>query len=108
MFALEAMAMGRPLVATAVGTLPTLVQGCGTLVPVGDASGLADALISYLRDPATADQAGKTARARIESDFSSEETARVLKRIYDSLVSGNSSGQRDSGRSPKLRTFPGN
>lgn len=85
MFALEAMALGRPLVATAVGTLPALVQDCGILVPVGDVSGLADALTVYLLDPARADQAGKKARERIESDFSPDGIARELKSIYDSL-----------------------
>lgn len=85
MFALEAMALGRPLVATAVGTLPALVRDCGILVPVGDAALLADALAVYLLDPARADQAGKTARERIESEFSPEGIARELESIYDSL-----------------------
>ena len=85
MFALEAMTLGRPLVATAVGTLPALVRDCGILVPVGDAAHLADALAAYLLDPARADQAGRTARERIESDFSPDGIARELKSIYDSL-----------------------
>src|SRR5207248_11231801 len=48
--ALEAMAAGRCLVASAVGELPALLaQGAGVLVPPGDSGALAEAL-ETLRD----------------------------------------------------------
>ncbi len=50
--ALEAAMLERPLVATAVGELPSVLrEGAGLLVPPGNASALADA-IERLRDPA--------------------------------------------------------
>jgi glycosyltransferase involved in cell wall biosynthesis len=54
----EAMAAGRPFVATPVGAIPSIRAG-GTLVPVGDAQALADALVALLADPAAADALGR-------------------------------------------------
>ena len=45
----EALACGRPVVATAVGDVPRVVTpDVGRLVPVGDTAALADALLSAL------------------------------------------------------------
>src|SRR6185503_1751961 len=51
---IEAMAAGRPVVATAVGGTPDLLgQGQrGVLVPAGDAAALADAIQGTVRTPA--------------------------------------------------------
>jgi len=54
----EAMAAGRPFVATPVGAIPSISAG-GTLVPVGDAQALADALVELLADPAAAERVGR-------------------------------------------------
>ena len=63
--ALEAMALARPVVASAVGSLPELLdEGAGVLVPPGDADALADALERVLRDPAGAEELGRRGRRR--------------------------------------------
>src|SRR3989449_923025 len=53
---LEAMVAARPIVATAVGEIPTALDGgrAGVLVPARDAGALASALASVLCDPAQA------------------------------------------------------
>lgn len=63
---LEAMACGRPVVATAVGGVPEVVaHGTdGLLVPFGDAGGLAEAVRSLLSDPAWASRLGAAGRAK--------------------------------------------
>ncbi|HYD42129.1 MAG TPA: glycosyltransferase [Anaeromyxobacter sp.] len=62
---LEAMAMGLPVVATRIrGTTELLEGGCGTLVEVGDAVGLAAGARAVLRDPAAAAAAAARARVR--------------------------------------------
>src|SRR5438128_8523026 len=49
---LEAMAAGRPVVATAVGgTVEVVEPGSGTLVPPRDAQALASAILRLLSDP---------------------------------------------------------
>jgi len=78
---LEAMAQGKPVVATAVGGTPELVVDgeTGLLVPPGDAGALADALEEILRDPELARRFGDAGRRRVLRSFSlSAMTGRVL------------------------------
>ncbi|HEX9935482.1 MAG TPA: glycosyltransferase family 4 protein [Longimicrobium sp.] len=62
--ALEAMAMGVPVIATRVGDLPEILgEGeRGWLVPPGDAPALADALAAIAADPSLAARRGAAAR----------------------------------------------
>jgi glycosyltransferase involved in cell wall biosynthesis len=63
---LEAMLAARPIVATAVGEVPTVLDGgrAGVLAPPGDAAALAGALVDVLSDPAQARRLGAAAAAR--------------------------------------------
>lgn len=78
---LEAMSMRRPVVATATAGARAIVEG-GALVPVGDASALADALGAYLADRPLASRAGDAGRARVEAEFT---IARTAERVADVL-----------------------
>jgi glycosyltransferase involved in cell wall biosynthesis len=71
MAAVEAMACARPVIVTANGALPELVDDgvTGFVVPPGDAGALADALVSLTRDPEKRRAAGSAARARCEQRF---------------------------------------
>ncbi|MEU3166221.1 glycosyltransferase [Streptosporangium sp. NPDC006930] len=60
---MEAMAAGRPIVATAVGGTRELLNGRGLLVPPQDPRALADALERVLRDPRLGASLGGAARA---------------------------------------------
>lgn len=81
---LEAMAQGRPVVATAVGGTPeAVVDGeTGLLVPPGDVDALADALRSLLADPARARRLGEAGLARARERFSAEEASRRVLDLY--------------------------
>ena len=64
---LEAMARGRPVVASDVGGMRELVDSStGRLVPAEDVLGLVEALVEVLADPGLARAMGSTARARAE------------------------------------------
>lgn len=69
---LEAMASRLPVVATRVGGNPELVESgmTGRIVPPADSDALADALLAYFGDPATARRHARTARRAAESRFS--------------------------------------
>lgn len=69
--ALEAMAMARPVIATRGGGLVEVVRDgtTGVLVPPGDATGLANALEAYVRQPALARVHGSAGRRRVEESF---------------------------------------
>ena len=82
----EAMAAGVPVVATATGGLPDLLEGVGTLVPVGDAGAVAEAVGSYLREPATRHTASVAGRERAASWDDGAATARRWRQWYSALL----------------------
>lgn len=81
---LEAMASGLPVVATNVGGNPELVipGDTGLLVPHGDPSALAEALIGLMRDPASRSRMGRRSRQRALENFSMETMARNYSSLY--------------------------
>jgi glycosyltransferase involved in cell wall biosynthesis len=66
----DAMALARPIVATAVSMLPEILEGCGVLVPPGDVIALGAALRRLLDDPAVAGELGRRARERCRERYS--------------------------------------
>jgi glycosyltransferase involved in cell wall biosynthesis len=84
---IEAMAMARPAVASAVGDLPEIL-GYGTrgwIVPPGDAAALADALTAIARCPAEAGQRGVAARRWFESEASTAAMAATLAGVLNDI-----------------------
>lgn len=75
--ALEAMACGRPVVASAVGALPEVVGDAGILVPPDDTVALAEALVELLRDKERREELGAKATTRART-FSLDNRARAL------------------------------
>lgn len=86
--ALEGMAMGKPVVATAVNGLPELIQDgvTGLLVPRKDPVALAKAIESVLADPQMAASFGLAARRLVEQTYSIEGWIEQMESLYESLV----------------------
>lgn len=84
--ALEAMSLGRPVVASRAGGLPEVVEdgATGLLADVGDAAGLATALRALLRDARRAREMGAAGRRRA-SLFTGERMVRGYEAVYDGL-----------------------
>ena len=84
MTALEAMAAGRPVIATGMGGLPELIDDGidGRLVPADDPKVLAEVLAEVVADPEAAERMGKAAREKAISRFSAERHFRQLSQIY--------------------------
>lgn len=85
---LEAMAVGLPVVATAVGGTPEVVADdeTGLLVPPGDPAAMAAALTTLLADRAKAGAFGRAGRARVEADFGEATMLRRVEALLDRLV----------------------
>jgi len=85
---LEAMAAGLPVVATAVGGTPDVViqNETGLLVPPGDPSALADAMLRLLTDRRLAESFGRAGRARVEAHFDEQTMRRRTEALLDRLV----------------------
>jgi glycosyltransferase involved in cell wall biosynthesis len=82
--AAEAMACATPVIATAVGSLPEVVQDSttGWIVPPNDVGALRAALQTALHDPATASVFGAAGRRRVEELFTWEAVARRCLKGY--------------------------
>jgi colanic acid/amylovoran biosynthesis glycosyltransferase len=81
---MEAMAAGRPVVASALSGVPELVEHgvSGLLVPPGDAPALAAALQRLLADPELARGLGERGRQAVERGFRLDATvAALLERV---------------------------
>lgn len=91
---LEAMAMARPVVATAVGGVPeAVIDGVtGYLVPSGDVGALAAAISAVLADPAKSERMGRAARERVEKEFRVELMIRKTEGMYETLVASRGGG----------------
>jgi len=84
----EYLAAGRPLIAARVGVVPEVLTDGehASLVPAGDAQGLAEALERLLRDPANAARLGEAGRRLVEARYSGARVAAALEDRYTSLV----------------------
>lgn len=84
---LEAMAMAKAVVATAIdGTKEVIVhEKNGLLVPVMNPDELANALIRLANDKALRDRLSKEARRTVEKDYNVERMTREVEKIYDEL-----------------------
>lgn len=85
---LEAMAMERPLVATRVGGIPEMIEegGNGYLVPLRDASALANALVNVVADRETARRLGRRSREIVEERFTVERMVRDTEDYLDTFL----------------------
>jgi glycosyltransferase involved in cell wall biosynthesis len=81
---IEAMAWGKPVVASRVGGIPELVRDGdeGLLVPPGDVDALGRALTDLLSSPELAEQMGRRGRARVEARYDAEGHFRAVREAY--------------------------
>ncbi|OLE31207.1 MAG: hypothetical protein AUI36_29800 [Cyanobacteria bacterium 13_1_40CM_2_61_4] len=85
---LEAMAMGKAVVASAVGGIPEIVADgiTGKLVPPEDPAVLSGAIIELLSHPERLIEGGRQGRNRIHSGFTVEVETQALESIYRFLL----------------------
>jgi glycosyltransferase involved in cell wall biosynthesis len=84
---IEAMAAGLPVIASGVGGIPDMLdEECGILVPPGEPTALANAMLRLARDPALRAEMGRAARRRYEQLFSPEAVLPLLMHTYDQVA----------------------
>jgi glycosyltransferase involved in cell wall biosynthesis len=85
---MEALALGRPVIATAIAGIPELVDAeNGWLVPSGSAEALAEAMREALcAPPARLRQMGAIGRARVHARHHPERNAQMLAKLLVPLV----------------------
>jgi glycosyltransferase involved in cell wall biosynthesis len=91
---IEALTLGRPVVASDAGGIPDIVrhEETGLLVPPGDEGALARAIARVLDDPSLGRRLGEQGRRHVAADFSWPSVIARLEAIYSRLL-----GQRQRG-----------
>jgi glycosyltransferase involved in cell wall biosynthesis len=86
----EAMALARPVVASAAGGNPELVEDgvSGLLVPPRDPAAVSAAVRRVLSDPDLAARLGTAARERVVRGFSTEIRLDRIEELYSRLIAG--------------------
>ena len=85
--AIEAMAMGRPVIGSRIGGLTDIVVDgeTGFLVPPGDVRALREAIQTLLDDPARREYMGVMAKKRVEKFYASTIVPRI-EEVYQELL----------------------
>ena len=97
---IEGMAASRPVIATRGGGVPEIVLDgeTGILVPMNEIEPLAAAMLELWREPELARQMGSAGRARAQSEFTIEATARKVEAVWDEI-----SHKEHKGRTKKIK-----
>ncbi|KIF73832.1 glycosyltransferase [Streptomyces sp. 150FB] len=82
----EALRLGVPLIATAVGGVPELVGEAAELVPYGDAAALSNAVLRLLSDPERRRQLSTAGRAQAAMWPTEDDTIAQVLSVYDELA----------------------
>jgi len=83
----EAMAIGKPFVATHVGPLPEVTGGLGRLVPPHSPAALAEAIVELSSAaPGELERLGQAARQRVVENFTVQRTAEQYGQLYRRLL----------------------
>ena len=91
---LEAMRFRKPVIATAApGTTEVVVpEATGLLVPVGDSTNLARALLRIVDDPDLAWRLGEAGRTRVETEFRADSMIDRFASLYERLAQNRGMG----------------
>jgi glycosyltransferase involved in cell wall biosynthesis len=91
---LEAMALGKPVVATAVGGIPEVV--ChgeeGLLAAVGAVEELTRLVLQLLENPALRSRLGRRGAKKVEDNFHVKDRISVVERLYSEILAKSCNG----------------
>lgn len=88
---IESMACGTPVVGYAAGGIPDMVRPgkTGSLVPVGDAQALGQAMRDLIEDPGKRQAMSENCRRIAVEEYSLETVAKRYMQLYEDMLGGN-------------------
>jgi glycosyltransferase involved in cell wall biosynthesis len=86
----QALAVGTPVVATAMGGIPEIVRDgeTGRLVPPADPDALAQAILDLLRDRGRARALAAAGAALVRERFTAATTMAATTAVYEDVLAG--------------------
>lgn len=91
MVAVEAMSQAKPVIGFDFGPVPEIVTGeCGLLVPPGDTSALAGAIVDLLKHPAKAKRLGQAGRKRYLTNYTLNQVGPQYLQVFKYVLANNS------------------
>ena len=87
---LEAMALGRPVIATGVGGITSIVRDdlTGLVVPPADSDALAQRMLELIHDPIRARASGSAARQKVIESFDATQMVELTANEYQAAITG--------------------
>lgn len=98
---LEAMAMGKPVIATSVEGITEIIQEgeTGFLVPSGDYQKLAQVIIHILENPEMASRIGSKAQTKVRQQYSAKSMVQKIEQVYFKVLNNSHKWDESSYRS---------
>lgn len=81
----DAMAMAKPVIASDVSDLPTVLEDCGRIIEPGDIEELREAIVDLARHPELCEELGRRARQRCIKKYSYDALAPVMNNLITSV-----------------------
>jgi glycosyltransferase involved in cell wall biosynthesis len=93
---LEAMALGRPVIASGVGGILTVLDNnnAGLAVPASDSRILADAILKLITDPDGTRRMAQAGRSLVEQRFPLDRMVNEMTALYSEICGGASATVR--------------
>ncbi|MBZ5522469.1 MAG: glycosyltransferase family 4 protein [Acidobacteriia bacterium] len=105
---LEAMAAGKPVVASRAGALPEVInETVGSLIAPGDREALVRSLGRLIDDPALMREQGANASRMVRQRFDAQEMARQYVEVYEDALHSVRGSRRESAPPPHASTSRG-
>lgn len=80
---LDAMAMAKPIISTAMSDIPEILEGCGIVVEPGNVEQIAEKIEYVLEHTEEAAEMGRRAREKCAREYSWEAVEKILVKVFE-------------------------
>lgn len=83
---LEAMALEKPIIATSVGAIPDMLDGCGTVIPPQSSSAVSSSIEELINSPDVCRELAKKGREKLLVNYTAEKVFSEYESIWSELI----------------------